>query len=321
MSRRKQTPKESPGPPPPPRTAPLGTDLALRLALAAALALVALISVRKTLEFGKRQVSLGLAARAMSAGKDTAETVQQMRRVVEMSPDDGQARYFLGILLLRQEQRKAALPGGSRNVDPAALEEAVKVHFQRATQTSLFPQYAHLAIGQAALFGAEISKETKDVPMVRYFGQQAVAAFLQGLSINPHPQGKTADFWIDMASAAEFADRPDVALYALERMVTTGAAAPTPARGVRIPQLLQNAGVQLANTPLVAVVLLTRWLANPRDLEIWKQMYLLGGVPGGRVAAGYLIDQVVRRFPGDPKARELERSYRQAQPTPAPAAS
>ncbi len=321
MSHRRHTSKISPAPPETRRSTRGGTDLVLRLALALAFGLVAVVSAQKALEFGKRQVALGISARVLSSGEDTAETIQRLRRVVTMSPDDGQARYFLGILLVRQEQRKAALPGGIRNVDPAVLDEAVKVHLKRALETSLFPQYAYMAIGQAALFGAEISKGSKDTAMVRYFGQQSVAAYHQALLLNPRPQGKSADFWIDMASAAEFSDRPDVALYALERMIATGAPAPTPVRGGRIPQLLQNAAVRLANAPLIAEALFTRWLGNPHDLEIWKQMYLLGGVPGGHAAAGYLINQVVRQFPDDPAAGELERSFRQGQPLPAPAPS
>ncbi len=249
----------------------------------------------------QRERTVGEAIRLIQQRAYTPEMFQLLNRALQIYPSDGTARYLLGHSIFYLEQLKDR-PGDTSQINLGNLDVAAE-YLTESLRTTVLPSWPLLALAQARLFGARIAQAENNPAYVGPFASEAVKDFLNAFEVNPDPPGNPSDLWIETARAAELVGRPDAVLYALTRLDTRKDQPPSPALAARVPALRQNAAYTMANAALLTDVLYRRWLASPDDTQIWQQMALLAGVPGGQAASKRLLEHLRERFPDNEAAR------------------
>ncbi len=218
-------------------------------------------------------------------------------------PSDGLAQYLMATGLIGLEMARAEK---GEAVKLENLDQAVK-RLEIALATIQFPTKAYLKLGLAHQFGARLAREAGDTAAAPVFARRATEYLLRMSRLEQVRDDSAPSFWISIAQTADFAGRPDSALYAaLQARSLPGRPLP-PEESAALFARIQNASLALGNLPAAANALFRRWRAAPEDETVWVSFAGLSRMKETREASVYCLDRLIERFPQNAELRNLHR--------------
>lgn len=262
------------------------------------LVLLAYGGVRGARGLWSRETRIGIAWSTILKERQSLETAQLLQQTATEYPYSAMAHYLLGYLMVLEQQKRAQREKSFKGVSREFLD-AARGHLLLSVRTSLFPYRPYRSLGEGFLLGAQMAQQVRSTAQIRPFAVQAMIFLLRSLKLNPYPSENPGNIWVEAAQAAALAGRPDSTLYALSRAESYFHTTLSPMQAQRVPTLVRQAGVNLADTPLLAMTFYRSWLKSPSDKRVWRELAALSSVPAGKTASLYFLHELASRFPND----------------------